>query len=103
MTDDPVNLDERRAKSARKAIEARRQRVEERHAHQAAKQLRQDELERLLMAGQAKTVPDAIAKARYLLQLFAATNEGREPRRRELIALALEDLSRLPELAKENS
>ena len=76
MTDDPVNLDERRAKSARKAIEARRQRVEERHAHQAAKQLRQDELERLLMAGQAKTVSDAIAKARYLLPAFCRHQRG---------------------------
>jgi hypothetical protein len=36
-------------------------------------------------------------KARYLIQLFAATPEARDPRRQALIASVLEDLARLSE------
>jgi len=103
MPNDPIDLDRRRGKSARKATETRRQRVEQVHAHQAAVERRQEEIERSLMAGPAETWPDAVARARYLLQLFAATAEGMEPRRRELIALALDDLTRLGEQAKHRS
>jgi len=97
MANDPIDLDRRRGKSALKATEDRRLRLEEVLAHHAAMERRQDELERLLMAGPAETPAEAISRARYLLQLFAATGEGREPRRRELIALALEDLTDLCE------
>jgi hypothetical protein len=103
MADDPVDLDGRRGKPGLKATKDRRQRLEERLAQHAALEDRQAELERLLMAGPAETPSQAIARARYLLQLFAATDDAQEPRRRELIALALEDLTRLCEDAKTRS
>jgi hypothetical protein len=65
--------------------------------------LRQEELEKLLLAAPAETWPEAAAKAQYLIRLFAATPEAQDPRRKELIAHALDDLTRLCERAKEPS
>ncbi|MDA1100939.1 MAG: hypothetical protein O2967_18370 [Proteobacteria bacterium] len=103
MTDDPVELDERRGMAAQKATEIRRQRIHEFQADQAALRLRQEELEKLLLAAPAETWPEAAAKAEYLIQLFAATPEAQDPRRKELIAHALDDLRRLSDRAKELS
>jgi hypothetical protein len=102
MTDDPVDLDERRGMAAQQATKMRRQRLHEFQADQAALQRRQEELERLLLAAPAETWPEAAAKAQYLIQLFAATAEAQDPRRKELIAHALDDLARLCDRAKES-
>ena len=103
MTDDPVDLDEHRGMAAQKATDIRRQRVQQFRADQAALRRRQEELEKLLLAAPAETWPEAATKAQYLLQLFAATPEARDPRRKELIAHALDDLTRLCDRAKEHS
>lgn len=63
---------------------------------------RQEEFERFLVAAPATTWPEAAAKARYLIQLFAATPEARDPHRQTLIASTLEALSRLSDRATEN-
>ena len=94
MTDDPVDLDEHRGMAAQKATDIRR-RLHEVQADQAAMHRRQEEFESFLLAAPATTWPDAAAKARYLIQLFAATPEARDPRRQKLIASVLDDLSRL--------
>ena len=101
MTDDPVDLDEHRGMAAQQATEIRRQSLHEFQVDQAALRRRQEELEKLLLAAPAETWPEAAAKAQYLLQLFAATPEAQDPRRKELIAHALEDLTRLCDRAKE--
>ncbi len=103
MTDDPVDLDEHRRPAAQIATDIRRQRLHEFQADQAALRLRQEELEKLLLAAPAETWTEAAAKAQYLIQLFAATPEAKDPRRKELIAHALEDLTRLCDRAKEPS
>jgi hypothetical protein len=103
MMDDPVDLDDRRGMAAQKATEIRRQRLLEFQADQAALRRRQEELEKLLLAAPAETWSEAAAKAQYLIQLFAATPEARDPRRKELIAHALDDLTRLCEREKEHS
>jgi len=102
MTDDPVDLDERRGMAAQQATEMRRQRLHEFQADQAALRRRQEELERLLLAAPAETWPEAAAKAQYLIQLFAATAEAQDPRRKELIAHALDDLAQLCDRTKES-
>jgi hypothetical protein len=94
MTDDPVDLDERRGMAAQKSTEIRR-RLHEVQADQAAVRHRQEEFENFLLAAPAATWQEAAAKARYLLQLFAATAEAQNPRRQQLIATALEELARL--------
>jgi hypothetical protein len=63
--------------------------------------LRQEELEKLLLAAPAETWPEAAAKAQYLIQLFSDTPEAQDPRRKELIAHAMDDLTRLSERAKD--
>ena len=103
MTEDPVDLDEHRGMAAQVATDVRRQRLREFQADQVALQRRQDELEKLLLAAPAKTWPEAAAEAQYLIQLFAATAEAQDPRRKQLIAHALADLTRLCDSAKEPS
>lgn len=100
VTDDPVDLDEHRGMAAQKATEMRRQRLHDFQADQAALRRRQEELETLLLAAPAETWSEAAAKAQYLIQLFAATPEAQDPRRKELIAHALDDLARLCDRAK---
>jgi hypothetical protein len=93
--DDPVDLDAHRGMAAQQATDDRRHRLHEFNTHQADLQRRQEELEKFLMAAPAETWPEAAAKAQYLIQLFAATPEAQDPRRKSLIAHALEDLTRL--------
>jgi hypothetical protein len=101
--DDPVDLDEHRGMAAQKETDLRRQRLYEFQIDQAALQRRQEDLEKLLLAAPAETWPEAAAKAQYLIQLFAATPEAQDPRRKNLIAHALNDLTRLCNRAKELS
>ncbi len=96
MTDDPVELDEHRGMMAQKSTEIRR-RLHEVQANQTALRHRQEEFEKFLLAAPAATWLEAAVKARYLLQLFAATPDAQDPRRKELIASVLDDLARLSE------
>ena len=96
MADDPVELDEHRGMAAQKSTEIRR-RLREVQVDQAALRSRQEEFERQAVAAPSLTWPEAAAKARYLIQLFAETPEARDPRRQELIAKVLDDLVRLSE------
>ena len=96
MTDKPVDLDEHRGMAAQKDTEIRR-RLHEVQADRAALSARQDELERFMLATEATTWPEAAAKARYLIQLYAATPDGQDPRRQRLIASAIAELDRLCE------
>jgi hypothetical protein len=57
--------------------------------------LRQDELETQLLSSPAANWHDAAEKARYLLNLFAATIGAQDPRRQKLIAAVLADFKRL--------
>src|SRR3546814_19533672 len=95
MTDDPVDLDEHRGMAAQMATEKRRERHHQFEVSQTILKFRQDELGRLLVAAPAQTWPEAAAKVRYLIQQFADTPEGHEPRHTALIAMALYDLPRL--------
>ncbi len=94
MEDDPVELDERRGMMAQRATEMRRLRADV-EAQRAALRRRQAELERHFLAGPSASWEEAAEKARYLIGLFAETPEGRDPRRREIIAGVLDDFARL--------
>jgi hypothetical protein len=99
MTDDPVELDKHRGMAAQKSTETRR-RLHAVKADQAALQRRQEEFERHAVATPSASWSEAAAKARYLIQLFAATPEARNPRRQELIGKVLDDLARLSRLSE---
>jgi hypothetical protein len=94
MTNHPVELDEHRGMAAQKSTELRRS-LHEVQADQAVLRQRQDEFERYALAAPSAAWPEAAAKARYLIQLFAVTPEAQDPRRQQLIATVLDELSRL--------
>ena len=84
VENDPVELDEHRGMAAQKLTEARRR------SHE-----RQEAFELEAVAGPSTSWAEAAEKARYLIELFAATPEARNPRRQQLIATVLDDLTRL--------
>jgi hypothetical protein len=94
MTDKTVDLDQHRGMAAQKATDIRRA-LAEVEANEKALRLRQDELETQLIAAPAASWQAAAEKARYLLNLFAATLTSQDPRRRKLIASVLADFKRL--------
>jgi hypothetical protein len=94
MTDRTIDLDEHRGMAAQKATELRRLRVGV-QADQAALKVRQEALEKMLLALPATGWPEAVEKARYLLTLFAETPAGEDPRRQRLIADVISDFERL--------
>jgi hypothetical protein len=94
MTDKTIDLDKHRGMAAQKATKIRRllSDVEE---NEKTLRRRQDELESHLLAAPAANWHEASEKARYLLNLFAATITAQDPRRQKLIAAVLADLKRL--------
>ena len=103
MTDEPIDLDVHRGIAAQKATEIRRERLYQFNEDQATLRRRQEELEKHLLAAPAKTWPEAAVKVEYLIQLFAETPEAQDPRRKALIAHAMQDLARLCEREKGDS
>ena len=57
--------------------------------------MRQEELESHLVASPAANWHEAAEKARYLLNLFAASLTSQDPRKQKLIAAVLDDFKRL--------
>jgi hypothetical protein len=94
MTDKAIDLDQHRGMAAQKATDLRRL-LAEVEADQSALRLRQDELEAHLLAAPPANWREAAEKARYLLNLFAATLTQQDPRRQKLIAAVLSDFERL--------
>jgi hypothetical protein len=94
MTDKTIELDQHRGMKAQRATEIRRL-LAEVDADQRALRLRQEELEKHLVAMPASTWHDAAEKASYLLTLFAATPAAQDPRRQKLIKDLLDDFTRL--------
>jgi hypothetical protein len=94
MTDKTIDLDQRRGMAAQKATELRRL-LADVDANEKALRLRQDQLESHLLAEPATNWHEAADKARYLLNLFAATRAAEDPRRQKLIAAVLADFKRL--------
>jgi hypothetical protein len=94
MTDKWIDLDEHRGMAAQKATDLRRL-LAEVQANERALRLRQDELESHLIAAPAANWHEAAEKARYLLNIFAATLAAEDPRRQKLIAAVVADFERL--------
>lgn len=94
MTDTTIDLDQRRGMAAQKATELRRL-LTDVEANEKALRIRQEELEAHLIAAPAANWHEAVDKARYLLNLFAATLTSHDPRRQKLVAAVLADFERL--------
>ena len=92
--DKPVDLDEHRGMAAQKATEIRR-RLHEVQTDQEALRQSQVEFEKFLVAAPALTWPEAAAKARYVLNLYAAGLAPTDTHHRDLVAAVLADFARL--------
>jgi hypothetical protein len=89
-----IDLDQHRGMAAQKATDLRRL-LADVEANEKALRLRQEELEAHLLAAPAANWREAAEKARYLLNLFAASLAAQDPRRQKMIAAVLDDLERL--------
>ena len=94
LADDTIDLDGRRGKDAQKATGIRSL-LAAVDADHAALPARREELEHLLLAAPAAGWVEVVAKARYLLILFAQTPAAEDPRRATLIADVFADFERL--------
>jgi hypothetical protein len=96
-----VELDEHRGMRAQRDTDARRQQSAAVRADQQALGEGQASLAKFLSSGPASTWVEAAEKATYVLHLFAATGEARDPRYKQLIEDVVEDLQRLARATKE--
>lgn len=94
MIDETVDLDKHRGMAAQRETKLRRLHAEVREQRDALR-ARQHALEEQLVAAPAESWEEAAEKARYLLNLFAASMDAQDPRRQKLIAAVLDDFSRL--------
>jgi hypothetical protein len=94
MTEEPLDLDKHRGMAAQKATDVRRTLME---VEDNARELRdrQAHLESQLLSIPAASWPEAAAKARYILNLYAAGLSPEDTRHRDLVAAILDDFTRL--------
>jgi hypothetical protein len=96
MTGVPVDLDKHRGIAAQKATDLRRALAEvESNVRQL--RVREADLENRLMTVPATSWPEAAVKARYLLNLYAASLPTEDTRHRALVAALFDDFARLSE------
>ena len=94
MSEEPLDLDKHRGMAAQRATDLRRTLVEvENHARELRD--RQTVLENQLLSIPAETWQEAAAKARYVLNLYAASLSAEDTRHRNLVAAIFDDFARL--------
>ena len=94
VTDEPLDLDKHRGMAAQKATDIRRVLVD---VETNARELRdrQRALENQLLSVPAVSWPEAAAKARYVLNLYAAGLAPADTHHRDLVAAVFADFARL--------
>jgi hypothetical protein len=94
MTEKPLDLDKHRGIAAQKATDIRRALTE---VENNARDLRDRQaiLENQLLAISAASWPEAAAKARYILNLYAASLAPDDSHHRDLVAAVIADFARL--------
>ena len=94
MSDIPVDLDRHRGMAAQKATDIRRV-LADVEANARLLRDRQGVVEIQLLAVPATSWPEAAAKARYVLNLYAAGLAPADTHHRDLVAAVLADFARL--------
>ena len=94
MTDEPSDLDRHRGRAAQKATDLRRSPAD---AESSARVLRERQaaLENQLMSIAATSWPEAVAKASYVLNLYAAGLSPADTHHRDLVSAIFADFARL--------
>jgi len=94
VSDAPVDLDRHRGMASQKATDIRRV-LAEVEANARTLRDRQGILESQLLSAPAASWPEAAAKARYVLNLYAAGLAASDTHHRDLVAAVLKDFARL--------
>ena len=94
MNDKPIDLDTRRGMTAQKETDVRRLRIQV-VENEARLRHHQQELEEHLISAPAANWLEATEKARYVIDQFAASICGQDPRTKTLIATVRADFDRL--------
>jgi hypothetical protein len=94
MNEIPVDLDKHRGMAAQKATDIRRL-LADVEANAKLLRDRQGAVEIQLLAVPAASWPEAAAKARYVLNLYAADLAAADRHHRDLVAAVLADFTRL--------
>jgi len=94
VSEDPIDLDKHRGMAAQKATDIRRV-VTEIEANAKLLRDRQGAVEMQIGAVPATSWSEAVAKARYVLNLYAAGLAPTDAHHRDLVAAVLADLTRL--------
>jgi hypothetical protein len=94
MSEAPVDLDKHRGMAAQKATDIRRA-IAEVEANAKLLRDRQGAVEVQLLEVPAASWPEAAAKARYVLNLYAADLTSDDSHHRDLVAAVLADFTRL--------
>ncbi|MFL6836914.1 MAG: hypothetical protein ACJ8FZ_06355 [Bradyrhizobium sp.] len=94
MNEIPIDLDKHRGMAAQKATDIRRV-LADVEANAKLLRDRQGDVELQLLAVPASSWPEAVAKARYVLNLYAAGLAPTDTHHRDLVTAVLADLTRL--------
>jgi hypothetical protein len=94
MNEIPIDLDKHRGMAAQKATDIRRL-LADVEANAKLLRDRQGDVELQLLAVPASSWPEAVAKARYVLNLYAAGLAPTDTHHRDLVTAVLADLTRL--------
>jgi hypothetical protein len=94
MNDNPVDLDKHRGMAAQKATDIRRV-LADVEANAKLLRDRQGVVEIQLLSVPADSWPEAAAKARYVLNLYAAGLPADDTHHRDLVAAIMADFARL--------
>jgi hypothetical protein len=94
MTDIPINLDKHRGMAAQKATDIRRV-IADVEANAKLLRDKQGVVELEILGAPATSWAEAVAKARYVLNLYAAGLAPTDTHHRDLVAVVLADLTRL--------
>ena len=94
MSDKPLDLDKHRGMAAQKATDIRRALAEVENNARDLRE-RQGVLEKDLLGIPATSWAEAVAKARYVLNLYAAGLAPDDTHHRDLVAAVLADFARL--------
>ena len=94
MSDRPLDLDKHRGMAAQKATDIRRI-LADVESNAKALRDRQGIFENQLLSVPAVSWPEAAAKARYVLNLYAAGLAPADTHHRDLVAAVLADFARL--------
>jgi hypothetical protein len=94
VSETPIHLDKHRGMAAQKATDIRRV-IAEVEANARLLRDKQGDVEIQLLAVPAETWPEAVAKARYVLNLYSASLAPSDTHHRDLVAAVLADLTRL--------